>query len=111
MNMIELRPKNICVCFRSPDRLTLFSPTDSGFVIVRLKRIVIEDKIEKNEVNRNTLREAMRFLRQNLSKISAKMDNFLFLKRKSHAGDNNKIYCKKQMATTQIISRPTDSVS
>ena len=42
-------------------------------------------------------------LRQNLSRISAKMENFLIFEEKSHSGDNTKILKKK--------SRPTDSVS
>ena len=32
----KVRPKKK-VCFRFPDRLTIFSPTDSGYFIVRLK--------------------------------------------------------------------------
>ena len=41
----HVRPKKKYVCFRFPDRLTIFSPTDSSFFIVY----------------RTTLREVMRF--------------------------------------------------
>ena len=59
-----LDKNNMCVSDH-PTRLTLFSPT---------------------------LREVMTFWRQNLSKISAKMDNFLIFEDKSHSGDNTKIW-------------------
>ena len=55
----KIRPQKY-VCFRSPDRLTIFSPTYSGFFIMQLKVLFIGDHIEK-KVNRTTLREVMRF--------------------------------------------------
>ena len=50
------------VCFRSPDRVTLLSPTGLRFLHCVTPSFFIEDHIEKkNEVNRTTLRKVMRF--------------------------------------------------
>ena len=67
----------------SGDRVALFyCATHSLF---------IGDQIEKNEVNRTTLREVMRFWIQIISKISAKIDTFPIFEEKSHSRDNTKI--------------------
>ena len=96
--------KNMCVSDHPTDSPFFHRPTQV-FFIVRLKVFFIEDDIsKKNEVNRTTLREVIRFWRQNSSKISEKMDNFLIFEEKSHSRDNKKKYCKKKK------SRPTDSV-
>ena len=65
-----IRPQKICVSDH---------PTDSPFFAT--KSYFIEDHIEKNEVNRTTLRKIMRFWRQNLFKIGAKKENFLIFLR------------------------------
>ena len=50
---------------------------------MRLKVFFIEDHIiKKNDVNRTTLREVLRFLSQNLSKISLSKDNTKILQTK-----------------------------
>ena len=69
---------------------TLFSNTDSVFVLCDSKFFYWGSYIKKNDVNRTTLREVLRILSQNLSKISHK--------------DNKKILQKKKN------SRPTYSV-
>ena len=71
-------------------------PTDSAFSrrpthVFLIVRLEVGDHIEKNEVNRTTLREVMRFLRQKLSKISAKIDTFPIFEEKSHSKDNTNI--------------------
>ena len=60
-----------------------------SFCIVRLKVFFIEDHIKKNDVNRTTLREVLRFWSQNLSKISHK--------------DNKKNIAKKKKFPTYLL--------
>ena len=61
--------------------------------------IVVHNRPNKNCVSntrpthRTTLREVMRLWKQNVSKISAKMDNFLFLKR-NLSSDNTFFFYK-----------------
>ena len=43
----DTKAKKKYVCLRFPNRLTIFSPTDSGFFIVRLKVFLLGDHIEK----------------------------------------------------------------
>ena len=69
---------------------TLFSNTDWVFLLCNSKVFLLRIIYKKNDVNRTTLREVLRILNQNLSKISHK--------------DNKKILQKKKN------SRPTYSV-
>ena len=66
-------------------------------------RLEVGDHIEKNEVNRTTLREVMRFLRQKLSKISAKIDTFPIFEEKSHSRDNTKYIAPFFRLPTQVV--------
>ena len=76
--LLVVRPKKI-VCFRSPDRLTLFSPTDSVF-------------FKKNEVNQTTnFERSFEVLKDKIClKSVRKWIILLFLKR-NLSRDNTKI--------------------
>ena len=82
--------------------LTLFSPTDSGFLLCYSK--FIEDHIyTKNYVNRTTLREVLRFLSQNLSKISLTIKKIQ--KKKS---DLPTQFCRPMKSETHIFFWPNN---
>ena len=74
-------------------------PTDSSFsrrptrvfLLCDSKFVYWGSNRKKNEVNRTTLREVMRFWIQIISKISAKIDTFPIFEEKSHSMDNTKI--------------------
>ena len=86
--------------------LTLFSPTDSGFFIVLLKVFFIEDHIyTKNYVNRTTLREVLRFLSQNVSKISLLRTITINSKKKS---DLPTQLCRPMKSETHIFFWPNN---
>ena len=62
------------------------------FFYCATQRFFIGDHIEKNEVNRTTLREVMRFLETKFSKISANIDTCLkYLKRNLTLGQYKNI--------------------
>ena len=63
------KAKKQYVCFRFPDRLTIFSPIDSGFFYYATHSFLLGIISKKNEVDRTTLREVMRFWRQNCLKL------------------------------------------
>ena len=67
---------------------------------MRLEVSFIEDHIEKKLSKSDHFERS--FLGQNLSKISAKMDNFLIFEEKSHSSDNKKILQNKKIPTYRL---------